>query len=196
MPTTNTTIDKKNKIIGISTVSAIAVVLVIVIVLVSALSGKATLMSNGNLMDGYKICRKTSKITDINTKDYTNFCTKIVTQQVKNGGNTAMSLTDTANTLSFIASTSFGNTRKQIENILCQSAEDTAAMIASIEKRHHSKPTRNTVLCHLTLRSLILTRLQKSKKLLKNQRSKIRNCYESRKFWRACFFKPGTRNCG
>ena len=46
----NTSIDRKNKIIGITAISSIALILVVVIVLISILSGKATVNSNGNLM--------------------------------------------------------------------------------------------------------------------------------------------------
>lgn len=131
----NTSIDRKNKIIGVTAISSIALILVVVIVLISILSGKATVNSNGNLMQDYNINRKTAKINEDSSKDYINFCTKIMSQQIKNGGNAAISLTDTANTLSFLASTSYGNTRRQIENLLCQSAEDTAAMVTGLEKR-------------------------------------------------------------
>lgn len=135
MSTQTNSIDRKNKIIGITTLSAIALILVAVIVLISVLSGRATVSSNGYLMQDYKINRKTAKITEDNSKEYIKFCNKIMGAQVENGGNTAMSFIDTANTLSFLASASSGNTRKQIENLLCQSAEDTAAMVAGLEKR-------------------------------------------------------------
>ncbi len=135
MSTQTNSIDRKNKIIGITTLSAIALILVAVIVLITVLSGRATVSSNGYLMQGYKINRKSAKITEDNSKEYIKFCSKILSAQVENGGNTAMSLTDTANTLSFLASASLGNTRRQIENLLCQSAEETAAMVAGLEKR-------------------------------------------------------------
>lgn len=127
--------DRKNKIIGITTISAVALILVAVIILISVLSTRATVTSNGNLMQGYKISRKIAKISEENSNEYIKFCTKILTARAELGGNTAMSLTDTANTLGFLASAASGNTRKQIENLLCQSAEDTAAMVAGLEKR-------------------------------------------------------------
>ncbi len=148
MPITN----NKNKIIGIYTVCIISFILVLVMVLTSVLSGSNVVNDNGNLMQGYKIRTTASAPTTKTSQSYINFCTKLIKQQVENGGNTAISLTDTANTLSFLCSATNGSTKKQIENLLCQSAEETAAMVASIKNRtNYNNDTKCGILSSNTL---------------------------------------------
>ncbi len=125
--------DTKNKIVGISAISAIALILVVIILISSILNSSGAVTKSGDLMKKYKVSRQTTKLTESFKNDYFKLTSKILNQQIADGGNAAISLIDTANTLSFLACASNGKTRNQIESLLGGDAISFAGAISTLD---------------------------------------------------------------